>query len=140
MKENGANSYMKENSVHHSFYRGYTIHGTNSSLIEDNVAYDIIGHTFYLEDGVEENNLFQHNLAAHVHFLAQPSGEPVTGNQYIDDVTESDTLRNPADVSAAVYDYNNAHDNDNDNCNDNGSDHWFMYPQYHYHRRNGTLN
>lgn len=34
--------------------------------MEENVAFDILGHCFFLEDGVEENNTFKNNLGADV--------------------------------------------------------------------------
>ena len=57
------------------------------------------GYCYYLEDGVEEHNRLEHNLAAHVHFLGSP---PRSNNQWIDDVHQSDDLLLPADATAAV--------------------------------------
>jgi hypothetical protein len=39
-------------------------------LVEDNVAFDILGHCFFLEDGVEVNNTFRNNLGADVKIAA----------------------------------------------------------------------
>jgi hypothetical protein len=65
----GAQSYLRASSVHRSFYRCVTLHGTHNATISQNVAYDAIGHCFYMEDGVEEDNLLEFNLAAHVHVI-----------------------------------------------------------------------
>jgi nitrous oxidase accessory protein NosD len=46
--------------------RGYVLHQTNEVLVEDNVAFDILGHCYFLEDGVEVNNTFRNNLGADV--------------------------------------------------------------------------
>src|SRR5678815_305923 len=40
-----------------------TVHGTNYLGVENNVTYNNIGHCFFLEDGVEHDNQFVHNLA-----------------------------------------------------------------------------
>ena len=40
--------------------------------VSNNVAYDVIGHCFYLEDGVEELNTISYNLAAHIHWMGDP--------------------------------------------------------------------
>lgn len=40
------------------------MHGTNYSLVQNNVAFDSYGHCYYLEDGVEEFNTIDGNLAA----------------------------------------------------------------------------
>lgn len=37
-----AHSYIRGNSIHHSFQRAVTIHGSHNSLIENNVAYDVM--------------------------------------------------------------------------------------------------
>ena len=46
-------SYLKDLSIHHSFNRGVTIHGTDNVVVQRNLAYDVVGHTFFLEDGAE---------------------------------------------------------------------------------------
>jgi hypothetical protein len=50
-------SYAKGNSVHKSFNRAFTIHGTKYLRIIDNVAFDTKGHTIFIEDGIERRNL-----------------------------------------------------------------------------------
>lgn len=57
-------SYVIDNSIHHSFQRATTIHGTHLSLVKNNVAFDVRGHTFFVEDGGEMYNVFENNLAA----------------------------------------------------------------------------
>ncbi|KAM8887797.1 cell migration-inducing and hyaluronan-binding protein [Synchiropus picturatus] len=49
-------------SIHHSFSRCITIHGTNGLMIKDVVGYDTLGHCFFTEDGPEERNTFDHCL------------------------------------------------------------------------------
>lgn len=55
-------SYLRSSSIHHSFNRCVTVHGTHGVRIEDNVAHDTFGHCFFLEDGIERGNVFDHNL------------------------------------------------------------------------------
>ena len=45
------NSYLKSNSIHHSFQRATTIHGTQHALVTNNVAYRVMGHNYFVEDG-----------------------------------------------------------------------------------------
>ncbi|CAJ1381541.1 unnamed protein product [Effrenium voratum] len=66
-------SFFEDNAVRHSFFRAFTIHGTSSSRASRNVAYDVSGSAYYLEDGIEENNLFDYNLAARVRIIDQLS-------------------------------------------------------------------
>ncbi|XP_051002201.1 cell surface hyaluronidase [Acomys russatus] len=49
-------------SVHHSFSRCITVHGTNGLLIKDTIGFDTLGHCFFLEDGIEQRNVLFHNL------------------------------------------------------------------------------
>jgi hypothetical protein len=47
------------NSVHHSFQRATTAHGSKNMVIRDNVAFNVLGHTYFVEDGAEEYNVFE---------------------------------------------------------------------------------
>ncbi|ETV95791.1 hypothetical protein H310_10847 [Aphanomyces invadans] len=62
----GTNSFVKASAIHCSYMRAITIHGTQSVLVERNVAYNITGHAMFLEDGAEFNNTFRGNLVAWV--------------------------------------------------------------------------
>ena len=50
-------------SIHNSFNRWLTIHGTNYLVVRDNVGYRSIGHGYFLEDGTEVQNILDRNLA-----------------------------------------------------------------------------
>jgi hypothetical protein len=45
--------YVRNSSIHHSFNRAVTIHGTDYITVEDNFCYDHIGHGIFLENGAE---------------------------------------------------------------------------------------
>ncbi|GBG35115.1 G8 domain-containing protein DDB_G0286897 [Hondaea fermentalgiana] len=99
--EGGDRSYLKHSSVYHSFYRCASIHGTNNTLLQDNVAFDVIGHCYYIaEDGVEENSTIAYNLGAHVHFMEYPR---YSGNQYMNTIASYENLTQPADVTASPF-------------------------------------
>ncbi|XP_043846286.1 cell migration-inducing and hyaluronan-binding protein [Dromiciops gliroides] len=55
-------TYVKDFSIHHTFSRCVTVHGTNGLLVKDVVGYDSLGHCFFTEDGPEERNTFDHCL------------------------------------------------------------------------------
>ena len=63
MMDDARGSYLRDLSIHHSLNRGVTIHGTDNVVVQRNVAYDVVGHTFFLEDGAETGNLLEDNLA-----------------------------------------------------------------------------
>eukprot|EP00547_Thalassionema_nitzschioides_P017582 CAMPEP_0194244958 /NCGR_PEP_ID=MMETSP0158-20130606/12293_1 /TAXON_ID=33649 /ORGANISM="Thalassionema nitzschioides, Strain L26-B" /LENGTH=898 /DNA_ID=CAMNT_0038980567 /DNA_START=451 /DNA_END=3147 /DNA_ORIENTATION=- len=78
-------SVMKKNVVRQSNQRCFVIHQTDSVLIEDNVSFDTFGHCYFLEDGVEENNIFRGNLGLGVknakRLLSHLSGKTETDDQ-----------------------------------------------------------
>ena len=51
------------NAVYNSMARVITIHGVHYLTVEKNVGYNVEGHNFFVEDGIETNNVIQHNLA-----------------------------------------------------------------------------
>ena len=59
-------SYVRGCSIHHTFNRAVTVHAVDNLLVENNVAYNILGHAYFLEDGIEENNIIQDNLGIFV--------------------------------------------------------------------------
>jgi len=54
--------YIKHSSIHDSFNRCVTVHGTNEVEVVGNVAYNALGHCYFLEDGAESKNLIEGNL------------------------------------------------------------------------------
>uniref|UniRef100_A0A8V0ZC05 hyaluronoglucosaminidase n=1 Tax=Gallus gallus TaxID=9031 RepID=A0A8V0ZC05_CHICK len=55
-------TYLDNLAIHHCFSRCVAIHGTHGLLVKDTIGYDTLGHCFFLEDGTEQRNTFQHNL------------------------------------------------------------------------------
>ena len=62
MTANNPNSYVRANSIHDSFQRAVTIHATSYATVADNFAWRIAGHSIFVEDGVETNNVISGNL------------------------------------------------------------------------------
>src|SRR5678815_400041 len=54
--------YIENSAIHDTFSRCVTVHGTNNIRVENNVAYNNVGHCYFLEDGVEHGNQYLHNL------------------------------------------------------------------------------
>lgn len=46
-------SYARGCAVHNSYNRAFGVQGTKKLTLENNVAYNIMGHSFFLEDGAE---------------------------------------------------------------------------------------
>ncbi|XP_048585401.1 fibrocystin-L isoform X2 [Nematostella vectensis] len=59
-------SYVRGCAVHHTFNRAVTIHGVQGLMVERNVAYHVMGHAYFIEDGAETGNTLQYNLGVFV--------------------------------------------------------------------------
>ena len=95
----GAN-YAHDCAVFRSFYRCFVVHGPTPTVLLDNVAFHAQGNCFYLEDGVEEYNWLEHNLAAFVHVIGNPAGGPSqTGTTHY----QAPNLAHPADAAASAF-------------------------------------
>jgi cell migration-inducing and hyaluronan-binding protein len=105
--------YIKNASIHDTYSRCVTVHGTNFLRVENNVTYNIVGHCFFLEDGIEHGNEFVRNLAIQVKcHPTKPcvptnlaaNGEITENRQTIRQVSMSakDTLL-PSDNTVAAY-------------------------------------
>jgi hypothetical protein len=58
----GSRSYVLGCSIHNTFNRGLTAHAVYNLTVKRNVAYNTMGHTFFVEDGIEEHNSFIENI------------------------------------------------------------------------------
>jgi cell migration-inducing and hyaluronan-binding protein len=76
--EAGKGQYIRNASIHDTYNRCVTVHGTNKVRVENNVTYNIVGHCFFLEDGVETGNEFVKNLA--IQIKCHPTKECVPSN------------------------------------------------------------
>ena len=111
-------SFFQDCLVTNSHFRGYTIHGSNHTRASRNVAFNVTGSCYYLEDGVEEYNLLEYNLAAHVHPISQPAdGGWGQGGEIF---YQSESLIIPADTSAAGFYISNANNWFIGNCASGG--------------------
>ena len=59
-------SYVRGCAIHHTFNRAVTVHGVTGVLVEHNVAYNVMGHAFFIEDGIETGNTIQYNLGVFI--------------------------------------------------------------------------
>ena len=64
--DGGKGQYIKNAAIHDTFNRCVTVHGTNELRVENNITYNIVGHCFFMEDGIEHGNEFVNNLAIQV--------------------------------------------------------------------------
>ncbi len=58
----GQGQYIRNSSIHDTYSRCVTVHGTNNLRVENNVTFNTVGHCFFMEDGIETGNEFVRNL------------------------------------------------------------------------------
>ncbi|XP_037651430.1 PKHD1 like 1, tandem duplicate 1 [Sebastes umbrosus] len=75
-------SYVRGCAIHQTFNRAVTIHNTHRLLVEHNVIYDIMGGAFFIEDGIETENVLQYNLAVFVKQSTSLLNDDVTPAAY----------------------------------------------------------
>ncbi|XP_012942613.1 fibrocystin-L [Aplysia californica] len=71
-------SFVRGCSIHTSFNRAVNVHGSHNILIEHNVIYNVMGGSFFLEDGDEIGNIFQYNLAVFVRSSTSLRNDDIT--------------------------------------------------------------
>jgi hypothetical protein len=94
----GKGQYIENSSIHDSYSRCVTVHGTNDVRVENNVAYNTVGHCYFLEDGVETGNEFIHNLGMMT--KCHPDGKPCVPTNLGPIGTEGKTVFDPTGQSA----------------------------------------
>ena len=70
----GQGQYIENSSIHDTYSRCVTVHGTNNLRIQNNVTYNTVGHCYFMEDAVEHGNQFIHNLGMLT--KCHPDGKP----------------------------------------------------------------
>lgn len=62
----GANVLVESCVVRNSFNRAFAIHDSRGVRLRNNVAFNVQGHAYFIEDGTEEQNTLEGNLALSV--------------------------------------------------------------------------
>ena len=96
-------SFVQDCAFWQSYFRAISVHSTHRLRMSNNVAHDITGHAMYLEDGVEERNVFEFNLVSHVHPIGNIPREGYSSGQYFPDWPVTPWLLVPADIAAAGF-------------------------------------
>lgn len=55
-------SYVRNNAIHQTYNRAVTIHAVHHLAVQNNVVYNSMGHSIFMEDAVETNNVIEGNL------------------------------------------------------------------------------
>ena len=89
---------MSKNTIRESNQGCIVLAGTSDVLIQENIAYDTIGHCFVLQDGMETGNTLRRNLGARTR-QAEVFDQSYTNSEEGLDTTPSTFLiSNPSNV------------------------------------------
>ncbi|REG34604.1 G8 domain-containing protein [Archangium gephyra] len=116
----GSGQYFKNSSVHHSYNRAITIHGTESTLVENNFFHDHIGHGVFLEDGSERFNVIKKNVT----LLTR---RPAPGEELTPSDNQFDQVQNRSPASYWITNPQNTFE-DNVAAGTEGTGFWFALP------------
>lgn len=95
-------SYCNGTSVHESLNRAFSIHGVSNNTYVNNVAYEIQGHAFFIEDGSERWNVIDNNFVCVVHSSTSNLNTDITpANFWI--VSPSNKITNNAAGGGDAY-------------------------------------
>lgn len=62
----GLDFYARDCSLHHSYSRCFVLHDTQGALFDNNFAFNVTGHCYFLEEGAERGNTLSNNVAIFV--------------------------------------------------------------------------
>ncbi|XP_052245987.1 fibrocystin-L-like isoform X3 [Dreissena polymorpha] len=79
---NMSKSFVEGCAIHKTFNRAINIHGSHNINIRKNVAFNILGGAFFLEDGIEVNNTYDRNLIVFVRASSSLLNDDITPAAY----------------------------------------------------------
>jgi cell migration-inducing and hyaluronan-binding protein len=137
----GKGQYIENSSIHDTYSRCVTVHGTNDVLVQNNVTFNTVGHCFFLEDAVETGNQIIHNLA--ILTKCHPDGKPceptnlapfktAEGKNFILAGQDAKDVLIPSDNTASSFWITNP-DNvyrDNVAAGSESTGFWFAFPEH----------
>lgn len=121
LANDGEGQHLMNSSIHQSFNRAITIHGTHQTTVERNVCYDHIGHGVFLEDGAEEDNIIKSNLV----LLTK---RPAPGEELTPSDNQFDVIQNRTPASFWITNPKNTFQG-NVAAGTQGTGYWFSFPQ-----------
>ncbi|WP_159950442.1 G8 domain-containing protein [Polaribacter septentrionalilitoris] len=121
LHEFGSGQYIKNSSIHKSFNRAITIHGTSYTRVDNNFIYDHIGHGVFLEDGSERFNVIKNNVAL-------LTIKPLKGEEVTPSDNQLNEVQNRTPATYWITNPNNIFEN-NVAAGTEGTGYWFAFPK-----------
>ncbi|MBM2578100.1 hypothetical protein JQC91_17470 [Jannaschia sp. Os4] len=77
MLGDASGQYVTNSSIHDTYNKGLTIHGTQNAWVEGNAVVETVGHGFYFEDGSEFGNVLRGNLGMNTRATESVAAGPI---------------------------------------------------------------
>jgi hypothetical protein len=136
----GKGQYIRNASIHDTYNRCVTVHGTNNLQIENNVTYNSVGHCFFLEDGIETGNQFVKNLAIQTKCHTSKPCDPTNlapfgataGTNFNTTGQDSKEILIPSDNTVSAFWITNPDNTYRDNvaAGSDSTGFWFAFPEH----------
>jgi len=136
----GRGQYIENSSIHNTYSRCVTVHGTNNLRIQNNVTYNTVGHCYFMEDAVETGNQFIHNLGMMT--KCHPDGKPCVptnlapfktpgGKNFSSEGQNAKDILIPSDNTASTFWITNPENiyRDNVAAGSEAIGFWFAFPE-----------
>jgi cell migration-inducing and hyaluronan-binding protein len=145
----GKGQYIRNASIHDTYNRCVTVHGTNNLQVENNVTYNTVGHCFFLEDGIESGNQYIRNLAiqtkCHTSKPCDPTnlapfGSSSDGLNFKTTGQDSKDVLIPSDNTVSSFWITNPDNTYRDNvaAGSDATGFWFAFPEHPTGKFEGT--
>lgn len=95
--------YVRDSAIHDTFSRCVTVHGTHNLRIENNVAYNNVGHCYFMEDAVETGNELVRNLGMVTRCHPTKPCNPTNAFRFSAEGQEADDVLIPSDNTVSTY-------------------------------------
>jgi cell migration-inducing and hyaluronan-binding protein len=140
--------YIRNAAIHDTYNRCVTVHGTNFLQVQNNVTYNNVGHCFFLEDGIEHDNQFIHNLAIQTKCHTSKQCDPTNlapfgitaGTNFYTKGQDSKDVLIPSDNTVSTYWITNPDNTYRDNvaAGSDATGFWFAFPEHPSGKFEGT--
>lgn len=95
--------YIENSAIHDTFSRCVTVHGTHNLRVENNVAYNNVGHCYFMEDGIETGNQIVRNLGMMTKCHPTRPCNPTNAFNFSPEGQQADDVLIPSDNTVSTF-------------------------------------
>lgn len=95
--------YVKNSAIHDTYSRCVTVHGTHNLLVQNNVAYNNVGHCYFMEDAIETGNELIGNLGVSTKCHPTKPCNPTNAFKLSMEGQQADDVLIPSDNTVSTF-------------------------------------